>query len=63
MKSKYLTMDINIVYSMINMKLRDNYSSFSNFCEDEDIEKDELLKRLSDANIEYDENKNQLYYK
>ena len=30
----FLNMDINIAYSMINMKLRDFYSSLDDLCED-----------------------------
>ena len=33
----FLSMDINIAYSMINMKLRDFYSSLDDLCEDMDI--------------------------
>ena len=33
----FLTMDINIAYSMINMKLRDFYSSLDDLCDDMDI--------------------------
>ncbi len=40
MGANYLVMDINIAYSMVNMKLRDFYSSLDDFCEGEDVEKD-----------------------
>lgn len=59
MKNKYLAMDINIVYSMLNMKLRDRYSSLADLCDDEDIDIEELLDGLKAKGLEYDENKNQ----
>ena len=40
MKYNYLTMDINIAYSMLNMKLRDFYSSIDILCEDEEVDKE-----------------------
>lgn len=59
MKNKYLVMDVNIVYSMLNMKLRDRYSSLADLCDDEDIDIEELLDGLKTKGLEYDENKNQ----
>lgn len=59
MRNKYLSMDINIVYSMLNMRLRDKYSSLSELCEDEEIDMEELLSGLKEKGLEYDEEKNQ----
>lgn len=59
MRNKYLSMDINIVYSMLNMRLRDKYSSLSDLCEDEDISMEELLAGLKEKGLEYDKEKNQ----
>lgn len=59
MKNKYLTMDVNIAYSMLNMRLRDKYSSLSELCEDEDIDMEKLLEKLKDKGILYNENSNQ----
>ena len=42
----FLTMDINIAYSMINMKLRDFYSSLDDLCEDMDISRGELTEHF-----------------
>ena len=42
MRHNYLTMDINIAYSMLNMKLRDFYSSIDALCEDEEVDKEAL---------------------
>lgn len=63
MRNKYLSMDINIVYSMLNMRLRDKYSSLSDLCEDEDIDMEELLSGLKEQGLEYDEDKNQFIQK
>ena len=59
----FLTMDINIAYSMINMKLRDFYSSLDDLCEDMDISKIELLERFEKNGYIYNENTNQFIQK
>lgn len=59
MKNKYLTMDINIAYSMLNMRLRDKYSSLSELCDDEDIDMEELLEGMLSKGYRYDEENNQ----
>ena len=38
-----------MLLSFINMKLRDNYSSFENLCEGMDISADEITEKLSAA--------------
>ena len=63
MGANYLVMDINIAYSMVNMKLRDFYSSLNDFCEEEDIEKDDLLARFNDNGYIYNEETNQFICK
>ncbi|WP_300394016.1 DUF4250 domain-containing protein [Fusobacterium sp.] len=59
----FLTMDINIAYSMINMKLRDFYSSLDNLCDDMDISKSELVERFEKNGYIYSENTNQFIQK
>ena len=59
----FLTMDINIAYSMVNMKLRDFYSSIDELCEDMDISKEELLNHFEKNGYIYNENTNQLSVK
>ena len=59
MTNKYLTMDINIVYSMLNMKLRDQYSSFESLCDDEDIDMETTLIGLKEKGLVYIKEKNQ----
>ena len=59
MENKYLTMDINIAYSMLNMRLRDKYSSLSELCDDEDIDMKELIEGMLAKGYRYDEENNQ----
>lgn len=59
MKSKYLMMDINIAYSMLNMRLRDKYSSLVELCEDEDIDLEELVNGMSEKGYIYNSETNQ----
>ena len=59
----FLTMDINIAYSMINMKLRDLYSSLDDLCEDMDISKGELTEHFENNGYIYNENTNQFTVK
>ena len=59
MKNKYLIMDVSIAYSMLNMKLRDKYSSLSELCDDEDIDMEELLNKFKEKNIIFNEDSNQ----
>lgn len=48
-----------MLYSVVNMKLRDFYSSLDDMCEDLDIDKEEIITKLSAAGYEYDEEENQ----
>lgn len=59
----FLNMDINIAYSIINMKLRDFYSSLDDLCEDMDINKSELLKHFEGNGFVYNQEKNQFISK
>lgn len=63
MKSKYLIMDVNIAYSMLNMRLRDKYSSLADLCEDEDIDIEELLKEMEKKGYVYNQETNQFLEK
>lgn len=63
MKSKYLMMDVNIAYSMLNMRLRDKYSSLADLCEDEDIDIEELLKGMEKKGYIYNQETNQFLEK
>lgn len=51
--------DPNILLSMINMKLRDQYSSLDLLCDDLDFKKEEIINILRDIGYTYDEVENQ----
>ena len=59
MKYNYLTMDINIAYSMLNMKLRHFYSSIEELCEDEGVDKEAIISRFKDNGFIYNTSTNQ----
>ena len=44
-----------MLLSVINMKLRDNYSSLDELCEDMDVSRAEIEEKLKSAGFEYDE--------
>jgi hypothetical protein len=54
-----LPSDSFMLFSAINMKLRDEYSSLSELCNSEDIDERELRERLAAAGFEYLESANQ----
>ena len=47
-----------ILYSWVNLKLRDYYPSLDALCEDLNIKKDEILSKLSALGFEYDPDQN-----
>ncbi len=53
-----LPKDPIMLYSVVNLKLRDFYSGLDALCEDLDVNKEELLQKLAAAGFEYDEEKN-----
>lgn len=58
-KDKFIAMDPNILLSMINMKLRDFYSSLDDLCDDMGIIKSELEEKLESIDYRYDKERNQ----
>lgn len=48
-----------ILLSFINMKLRDQYASFDDLCEDMNLDKDLLKDKLKSAGFEYNPDINQ----
>ncbi len=53
-----LPKDPNMLLSVLNMKLRDMYPSLDALCEDMDEDREEILRRMSDAGYSYDEENN-----
>lgn len=56
---KVLTMDVNMLMSIVNLKLRDEFSSLTSMCNRYELDQVQLTKRLSEAGFEYDERLNQ----
>jgi len=54
----YLPQDNDMLYSIVNMKLRDQYDSLDELCDCEDIDVATLIVRLNAAGYEYDEEHN-----
>jgi len=48
-----LPQDPMILYSAVNMKLRDRYNSLDELCEDLDIDRAEFEHRLAEVGFEY----------
>ena len=53
--------DPMMLFSFINMKLRDQYPSLDELCEDMGIDKDELLATLANVGFEYSEDNNKFW--
>ena len=54
-----LPKDPFMLYSAVNMKLRDEYDSLVELCNSEGIDMDELLNKLEKAGFEYNRDSNQ----
>ncbi|MBO4823996.1 MAG: DUF4250 domain-containing protein [Lachnospiraceae bacterium] len=54
-----LPKDPVILFSFLNMKLRDKYSSLMELCDDLDEDEAEILKIMRDAGYTYDRENNQ----
>ena len=50
-----------MLYSFINMKLRDFYPTLDALCEEMNVEKAEILKRLKMVGFEYDPERNRFW--
>ncbi|AGF58832.1 DUF4250 domain-containing protein [Clostridium saccharoperbutylacetonicum] len=53
------SMDSNILLSIINMKLRDQYSSLNLLCDDLDIIEEDIKRKLGNIGYFYVEGENQ----
>lgn len=56
---KTMIKDPEILYSMVNMKLRDQYESLDDYCYEEDVDREELESILNNAGYYYKEEINQ----
>lgn len=53
--------DPMMLFSMVNMKLRDCYSSLDEFCEDMNVDKDSLIRKLNSVGFEYSQENNKFW--
>ncbi len=53
--------DPMMLYSFLNMKLRDEYPSLDALCEDLDVSKDEIIKKMKSIGFEYDSERNRFW--
>lgn len=50
-----------MLYSFLNMKLRDEYPSLDALCEDLNVSKDEIIKKMKSIGFEYDSVRNRFW--
>ena len=53
--------DPMMLFSMVNMKLRDCYSSHDELCEDMNVDKDSLIRKLNSVGFEYSQENNKFW--
>ncbi len=53
--------DPMMLFSVINMKLRDNYSSLDELCDDLHIDKNDIINRLRAVGFEYSQEHNKFW--
>lgn len=56
-----LTEDPMMLYSFINMKLRDFYPSLDALCEDMNVEKEVIVRTLKRVGFEYNPERNRFW--
>jgi hypothetical protein len=56
-----LPKDPMILFSFVNMKLRDNYASLDDLCEDMDIRKEDIIEQLKSVGFEYSSEHNKFW--
>ena len=50
-----------MLFSAVNMLLRDEYGSLDELCEEESVEKEELCEKLAAVGFEYSEENNKFW--
>ncbi len=53
--------DVNMLFSFVNMKLRDEYSSLNEMCRALDIDQEWLTQKLGMGGFEYNEQQNKFW--
>lgn len=56
-----LPKDPMMLFSVINMKLRDQYSSLDALCQDMDVRRQDLERELAQAGFEYNRQQNKFW--
>lgn len=56
-----LPKDPMMLFSLINMKLRDFYPSLDALCSDLNVNKEDIVNRLKEAGFEYDPEQNKFW--
>lgn len=56
-----LPSDVMMLFSVVNMKLRDYYDSLDELCASMDVDRDLLEKRLAEAGFEYNPELNKFW--
>ncbi len=56
-----LPKDPMMLFSVVNMKLRDFYPSLDALCEDLHVNKDDIVNRLKEAGFEYNPEQNKFW--
>lgn len=54
-----LNMDVNMLLSVVNTKLRNHYDNVEDLCKTENIDEEDLRKKLQNAGYTYDSAHNQ----
>ena len=55
----YIPKDPNMLYSFVNLKLRDEYDTLDDFCASLDVDREEIVSKLEAAGYIYNETTNQ----
>ncbi|MEP2618837.1 MAG: DUF4250 domain-containing protein [Marinomonas sp.] len=61
-KNNLETMDVNILLSVVNMKLRNDYRSLETLCSSFEIDQQRLTTRLAKEGYVYDEEHKHFYH-
>ena len=56
-----LPKDPMMLFSVINMKLRDCYSSLDELCDDMNVDKQSIIEKLKTVGFEYNEQQNKFW--
>lgn len=51
--TRFATMDINMLLSVVNMQLRDHYADLDDLCRAQDLDKEALIAQLAGGDFHY----------